>query len=85
MNFTLYLERWYRTDPSGKVSVEVVDSPLVVIVISGKRLITQTFSQKLGNATIRLPYRSTVKALKQRDLGVIASTEVSAAPVKAER
>lgn len=54
-NATLYLERWYKTDLSGRVTIEVVGDPLVVVVVSGRTIVTKEFSSKRIAETIRLP------------------------------
>jgi hypothetical protein len=52
---TLHLQRWYKTDQSGGATVEVVGSPLVLVVIFGKTLVTREVSSKSRQQIIRLP------------------------------
>ena len=53
---TPYLERWYKTDHSGGATVEVLGSPLVLVVIFGKTLVTREVSSKSQQQIIRLPW-----------------------------
>jgi hypothetical protein len=52
---TLYLEGWYRTDQSGAVTIETAAKPLVVVVISGKTLVTREFTSESSHETIQMP------------------------------
>jgi hypothetical protein len=52
---TLSLERWYKTDRKGGVKVEVVAKPLVVVVVSGKSLVTSEFDSPSNGQVIHLP------------------------------
>jgi hypothetical protein len=52
---TLYLEGWYRTDQSGAVTIETAATPLVIVVISGKTLVTREFSSDSSHETIKMP------------------------------
>ena len=52
---TLHLERWYRSDDSGRVTVEAIGNPVVVVVVFGKMLFTHEISPGMAQETIRLP------------------------------
>ena len=50
---TLPLTRWYKTDTSGQLRIELVDDPTIVIVLFEKMLTRREIS-KTGSAVIRL-------------------------------
>lgn len=54
---TLYLERYYKTNSQGKVRVEVLSNPLIVVVVYGDILVTKEISKNEGTVLIRLPTR----------------------------
>jgi hypothetical protein len=51
---TLYLEHFYQTDNSGKVRIQLVSHPTVVVVIFGHVLVSEEIVQS-GSVTMRLP------------------------------
>lgn len=55
---TLYLERWYRTDSAGKVRIELVGQPTVVVVVSDGILLSQEVVGDARSIVITLPARS---------------------------